>query len=248
MFKRCNRCGETKAEDEFHRWKKSADGRRSSCKSCRASDSKTDVARELRKARYQRNKDVVKARQRAYVDANRQDVNARARDRYAADPEPVRAANRRSAAKHKARVSASNKAYRAEHSERLKVADRAYGIEHRPERNAYERAWRQRNPDKVQASRHARRARKRAGGRFTHAEWRNLCDFYGNYCLCCGCVDVKLTPDHVVPLCAGGSNTIANIQPLCLQCNIDKGRRTTDHRSRMPEWAQPANDIVVAVA
>jgi 5-methylcytosine-specific restriction endonuclease McrA len=39
-----------------------------------------------------------------------------------------------------------------------------------------------------------------------------------------------LTPDHVVPLIRGGRNDIANIQPLCFDCNRQKHTDIADYR------------------
>lgn len=75
-----------------------------------------------------------------------------------------------------------------------------------------------------------RRARKAgAGGSFTAAEWKALCVRYGNECLCCKLIK-PLVADHVIPLSRSGSNSIANIQPLCRSCNARKGVKTTDYR------------------
>ena len=68
-----------------------------------------------------------------------------------------------------------------------------------------------------------------AKGSFTKAQFQALCTDYGNACLCCR-AKVRLVPDHVVPLCKGGSNDITNIQPLCQRCNSLKGSNTTDYR------------------
>jgi 5-methylcytosine-specific restriction endonuclease McrA len=76
-----------------------------------------------------------------------------------------------------------------------------------------------------------RRARvKGNGGTIKEKEWKKLCDFYGNRCLCCGAENVKLTIDHVIPIKLGGTNTIDNAQPLCGRCNSSKGARHKDYR------------------
>ena len=70
-----------------------------------------------------------------------------------------------------------------------------------------------------------RRARiKHNGGTHTVGEWENLKAQYNWACPCCykSEPDIKLTADHIIPLCKGGSNNIENIQPLCLGCNVKK--------------------------
>jgi 5-methylcytosine-specific restriction endonuclease McrA len=68
-----------------------------------------------------------------------------------------------------------------------------------------------------------------ASGSWTGKQFLALCKKYGNVCLCCH-KQRKLTPDHVIPLCRGGSNTLSNIQPLCLPCNVKKHNKATDYR------------------
>lgn len=68
------------------------------------------------------------------------------------------------------------------------------------------------------------------GGSYTEQEWVELCDFYGNICLCCKWPK-PLTVDHVVPVSKGGTSDISNIQPLCLECNSAKRDRTIDYRT-----------------
>lgn len=83
-------------------------------------------------------------------------------------------------------------------------------------------SWKLRNPEKVAASsavtRHNRLA---APGEFTSRQWLLLCSLYRSRCAACGSC-APLTPDHIVALARGGSNDIANIQPLCLGCNRRK--------------------------
>ena len=68
-----------------------------------------------------------------------------------------------------------------------------------------------------------------AGPMFTQDEWDSLKQLYGNRCLCCGAWG-RLEPDHIVPVCKGGTNAISNIQPLCPTCNGRKWIRSIDYR------------------
>lgn len=66
--------------------------------------------------------------------------------------------------------------------------------------------------------------KKRVVGSFTLGEWENLKAQYGFCCPSCFREEpqIKLTIDHIVPISKGGSNFIANIQPLCHSCNCKK--------------------------
>jgi hypothetical protein len=71
-------------------------------------------------------------------------------------------------------------------------------------------------------------------GVFTVRQFRELCSFYGDKCLCCGREDVILLPDHIFPVSRGGMNTIDNIQPLCRDCNSVKRAKAIDFRAGAP--------------
>lgn len=111
----------------------------------------------------------------------------------------------------------------------------------------YARGYRLRNPEKNQASiraynrehgkeRDARRKLREqiAGGHYTTRQWRNLKAQYDYTCLCCRKrePDIKLVPDHIIPVVQLGTSDISNIQPLCMTCNQSKGVKTIDYRSR----------------
>lgn len=44
--------------------------------------------------------------------------------------------------------------------------------------------------------------------------------------------------DHIVPLAAGGSNDLVNLQLLCKQCNLKKGAHKWPVRSSVPKYLQ----------
>ena len=71
-------------------------------------------------------------------------------------------------------------------------------------------------------SQNNRAKRRAAEGSYTVQEWLFLKEQYQLRCLCCRKHEVQiriLTPDHVIPIAAGGTNWIDNIQPLCMSCN-----------------------------
>lgn len=78
-------------------------------------------------------------------------------------------------------------------------------------------------------TRRAARARRRASeagaaGEYTWAEVARLWIKLGKRCAYCNQFKPldQIQPDHVVPLSAGGSNSITNIVPACAPCNGDK--------------------------
>lgn len=68
-------------------------------------------------------------------------------------------------------------------------------------------------------------------GQFLPREWEDLKEKYHFICPSCGKKEDemkwnKLTVDHIIPLSRGGTNTIENIQPLCISCNCRKKANT----------------------
>jgi 5-methylcytosine-specific restriction endonuclease McrA len=64
-------------------------------------------------------------------------------------------------------------------------------------------------------------------GTFKKQEWEEMKKLYNYTCPCCDKKEpeIKLTIDHIIPLSKGGTNTIDNIQPLCLKCNCKKNNK-----------------------
>jgi hypothetical protein len=214
----CATCGEPKALSEFTKEKSSPDGYRYSCAECR------------------------KAQAREYYRVNKERYIENAKNWRKQNPEKTKIARKQSRQRNKEKSSIYSKLYRLLHrdqnnerklkwyhnnKEKAAESKKRY-LEQHPNQ---QREWRAKNPDKVVVYTENRRARiKGNGGTYTLDEWKSLCDRYGNKCLRCGRSDVKLTPDHVMPIAKGGSNSIDNIQPLCRSCNSWKNARYMDFR------------------
>lgn len=124
-------------------------------------------------------------------------------------------------------------AHRKANKDKRSVSDKKYNEKtkekYRPIRAALTREWRKTHPESDQINHHTRRARLENKGSFSKEEWLTLLLCTGGACLGCGSLE-PVTMDHVVPISRGGSNTIDNIQPLCLSCNLSKGVKSTDYR------------------
>jgi len=166
-------------------------------------------------ARRKAHRATITANQRARRAAHREEVRAKENAYRAANPEKARARDRAYRAANPEKVAAKQRAHNAAHPEKVLAKYKKYRVAH---------------PDKGRIDRHNRAARKIGnGGTYTAAEWRALCAWFGNVCLCCD-AGGRLTVDHVVPLSRGGTNAIVNLQPLCLSCNMRKHAKPIDYR------------------
>lgn len=87
--------------------------------------------------------------------------------------------------------------------------------------------------------RHGRLVAARQKGTHDKREWKILHDIFGG-CVSCGTPYSSLyggsaTKDHIRPIFIGGCDCIANLQPLCRQCNSAGG--LPDMRdAALPGW------------
>lgn len=193
-----------------------------------------------RKAYNESHREENAARKLAYNAARREENAAYSRAYNAAHREKVAAKDAAYYAAHRDEKSARDKVRRKENRAKIAEKEREYHAAHPGKRAEWKRAWDVAHPEKVRAARQARQSRLESnGGTHTAAEWRALCDWFGNVCLCCGAGD-KLSEDHVIPVVKGGSDSISNLQPLCIPCNDKKHRKTIDYRDpvRLTEFLE----------
>lgn len=67
--------------------------------------------------------------------------------------------------------------------------------------------------------------------------------FYDFTCLKCG-AKPAISPDHVVPLALGGTNTVENLQLLCERCNKAKRAKSHDYRNGKILTREIANNLI----
>ena len=68
----------------------------------------------------------------------------------------------------------------------------------------------------------------------TEDEWYDMLDFFEWTCAICYKKE-KITKDHIIPICHGGSDGIENIQPLCRSCNTGKSD-CCDYRRQLANY------------
>lgn len=71
--------------------------------------------------------------------------------------------------------------------------------------------------------------KRKSGNGINPSKKRSVYAKAGFKCLKCGSLN-NLTVDHVVPLVKGGTHAIANLQCLCVGCNLEKGEEIVDYR------------------
>lgn len=141
--------------------------------------------------------------------------------------------------RHLAKYPDERRAYRLAYYEVTREHQIAKAVEwarNNPEKQReHTKRWARENRDKMNAIKHRRRAMERqAEGSHTIAEINELRVKQGHKCANCLCeIGKSAHADHIIPLSAGGSDWISNIQLLCGSCNWRKGRRDPIEFARM---------------
>jgi 5-methylcytosine-specific restriction endonuclease McrA len=239
----CRTCGEWKSLTEYSRRMEhgipTGDGYQNDCKRCRS-------AAELK--RYRAKGEAGKTRLREQYIAHREKRLDAMRVYRIVNREKVLEQKRLHWAANRNSINAIRRVRHANNPFGQREADRAYYAANREKRKSYAQAYRAEHPDKIRSNNrdyyrqykgrfyeyvNRRRARKiQAIGSHTEADWEALKITYKQTCLCCGKQEpeITLTRDHVIPLTAGGSDNITNIQPLCKSCNSKKSTKSIDYR------------------
>lgn len=212
----CSKCKETKTLDCFY-------GKDGYCKPCRAIVSRDwyrNNPEKSKKINYDKYwKDVEKSREKSRVEAKKWREN---------HPEQFKEQMKEYRGTHRDDARKRAKIWREEHRDRF-----LENLKNWYKENFHKvKKWQKENVEKVREYSRTRRAKKIAnGGKITTKEWLEICHKYGDKCLRCGRMDIKLTMDHVIPLSLGGTHTVDNVQPLCLSCNSSKHDTIADYRN-----------------
>jgi len=246
LTKRCSRCSQYKPLSEFKNDCSRKGGKYPQCRGCEREyrEQNSEKIRAHKKAYREANAEAIKAHKHQYQVENADRIRERkhekylencdairekARAYYLRNPEKAKLARQAYYEAHREEALAYLREYRKQNKPHLAYLDRRYRATHKEEKREYERQYYAKNRHVEKAKKHRRRAREKAGGRFSSREFRELCERNNHLCLCCG-ERKPMTLDHIVPLSKGGKNTIDNIQPLCLGCNIKKATQIIDYR------------------
>jgi 5-methylcytosine-specific restriction endonuclease McrA len=195
--KPCSRCKVVKPLDAFWADPKMRQGKQSRCVECLSA-----LAAEW----YARNPEHLSAYRKArYAEIRESDI-ARVMAQYKArlqDPElrPILARRAREA----------TRKWRSANPEKA----RAKTLE-----------WNRNNPEKVRQM-WARKRLKRMSvpSDLTIDQWLEQLEVFDHRCAYCLCELDKPTKDHIIALVRGGNDTIDNIVPACLSCNVRKNAK-----------------------
>jgi 5-methylcytosine-specific restriction endonuclease McrA len=160
--------------------------------------------------------------------ANPEKHNAKARKRFAANRDHYNEKHRKWRTEYPAKMAACKKNWRITNGEREAAYNKHRRIAYPEKIYAWGKAWRINNPDKVVVLKANRRARELgASGSHTAEDIKQLLVEQGGKCAyyrhCGNTITLKTKRnDHIVPLKAGGSNYIHNIQLTCHPCNCRK--------------------------
>jgi 5-methylcytosine-specific restriction endonuclease McrA len=123
---------------------------------------------------------------------------------------------------------AASKRWRAANPEKRAAAQARWIAENWDKRRQTIRQWRAANPEKANAITRNRRARKLAAeGTHTAADLVAILKNQNHRCVYCRADlrKVRRHVDHIEPLLKGGSNWPANLQFLCMTCNVRKNTK-----------------------
>ena len=234
-MKKCNKCGEVKAESEFYKRGGKKKGRIARCKTCVGIEQKAYRVKHREKflaydkAYYEANKPELAAKQKVYIAGrDKEELAAYHRAYYAKHSEKIRKrssdyyANNREDALAKCKI--YGKTYREEHKEDRAAKGRIYYAAHKEQHRVSCERWKRANPGKDKERLQRRRILELgADGDATAEQIEARWDYYGRRCYICG-IEAEAT-DHVKPLAKSGSGWPCNLRPICKSCNCSKGAK-----------------------
>lgn len=200
QYKTCKVCNVKKALDSYHKAAVNSDGHRNTCKTC----TKNQDA-----ARYASNPARQRERALAYYHAHKQDAAQRSARRYALNRQ---------------KISEKRKQHRQENIWEYKKKERASYQRNKQQKRKAAKDYEKRFPEKSRLRNATRRAKLKQASIYQIAP-SEIKRLYSQSCLFCGATEA-IDLDHAIPLSRGGRHSIANLIPLCDNCNSTKYNKT----------------------
>jgi len=109
------------------------------------------------------------------------------------------------------------------HKEQLEPARKSWRLTNKNKLAMASKKWVENNPEKNRNKAHKRRAKALENGIYFVSE-KELKKLYSSKCFYCK-KDGNIEADHVVPIHIGGTHSIGNLVPACMECNRSKGKK-----------------------
>lgn len=233
-MKKCLKCKETKAHGEFYKKPNSHDGYRTQCKACDKIYRQSDRGREVQRAWIQRDPEharkLARVRSARYCKAHPDEVKARSRTYKESElgkMTRIKQAERRIAdGRSKLAREKYNSSSRGVHMRLMSYSRRQSSGRMKIDRDKYRTKHHDRFLSLMRIYNQNRRSSM--AGTVTRQQWFDVLEKYKHSCAYCGCSDVPMTMDHVVPLANGGNHFKDNIVPACRPCNLRKHVKPLD--------------------
>ena len=226
-YKRCRKCNEEKALQEFYK-------NRATCKKCNSEQSKKwrEKNKEKIKSNYEENKEEIRAQQKRYYEENKEKIALYKRRWCEANKEEIVKKKKRYYEENKEKI----KQYYEENKEKISVYKKLYRQANLEKVTEQHTRSREKNEEKVRERERLCSSRRRAQQSATQVENITatlLTEYWEEQGIvpdrCYYCKDGPYEHlEHCVPLVRGGKHIKENLVPSCAKCNLTKGTKTLD--------------------
>jgi len=173
--------------------------------------------------------------QKAYANAHAESIKVYRHMYYLAHREGIKQRSKAYRKTHKDERQINGHVYYEANKDHINEAAKEYVRLHRDQINDYKRQWAKDNPLKIRIVQAQKRARRKEapGSGFSKQDFLDLWKLQNGHCYYCNRFmlleaknsdPLKVTIDHVIPLCKGGHHSRSNIVLACWECNIRKNQ------------------------
>lgn len=146
--------------------------------------------------------------------------------------------------KHAAALSAKAQLWALNNPERRRETVRSNYARNPAKHRVRTARYRAAHPEKRQQEKQRRRALKWGNGHETYSRAEVLAS-NGGRCIICNLPSAEMHVGHVIPMMLGGSDTRANVAPMCKVCNLVASSKYLDPQTR--EWVRDRSMQIRAI-